>query len=299
MAQTPASFEMDYWPPAPALAGLVSGYHRYSVSPPAGALHQDVFYPSWTNLRWYVAGDTWRIRIGECEFEPGRASLFGPTSHALFSQSSAGTVIGVGITPLGWTRLRVGSALTYADRVTPLEPLLPGAQGLTGPLAEAQADAIPEILDAWLLPRLGKPHRDDARIGAIHRALVERRPGSVVALAHQLNLSPRTFHRLAEQSFGFSPKLLLRRTRFLRSLMALREAPDRPCAEVIDDDYHDDSHFIRDSHSFLGMPPREFLALSKPMSDASLKLRSRVLGSPVQALLTPPLRVDPRPTLRN
>ena len=90
--------------------------------------------------------------------------------------------------------------------------------------------------------------------------------------------------RVADRAFGFPPKLLLRRARFLRSLHALRVARRGEAASVIDPNYTDHSHFIRDAHDFLGMSPQAFLDIDMPLLKRSLDLRAQVLGTPAQAL---------------
>lgn len=284
VSEAPA-YRADFWLPALPLRGLVSGYHRYVVDPGAGRRHRDLFYPAWGNLRFHRAAEPWRVAIGERHYEVPTAALFGPTSHATDSDSAGGTMIGAGLTPLGWSRLIGASADTVADAVVDAASLLPEAEALGSALL-AGAD-VAESFDRFFLTRVGRPSRDDALIEAIHRALLEEDPASVDALASRLAISTRTLHRVARAAFGFAPKLLLRRTRFLRSLTALAAAPDAAGAAVIDASYHDLPHFIRDSHLFLGMTPGEFLRLRKPLNDASSRKREEVLGAPAQALHAP------------
>ena len=60
--------------------------------------------------------------------------------------------------------------------------------------------------------------------------------------------------------FGFAPKRLLRRQRFLDTLGQVRTQPDAKFIALLDERYFDQSHFIRDFREFMGMTPREFLA---------------------------------------
>jgi len=96
------AFDVDYWLPDPRLGDLVSGYHRYAVTLGPGERHLDVFFPAWANIRFRVAGEHWRMRLGENRFDVPDAALFGPTSHAGYSEGESGTVVGAGLTPLGW-----------------------------------------------------------------------------------------------------------------------------------------------------------------------------------------------------
>jgi methylphosphotriester-DNA--protein-cysteine methyltransferase len=100
-------------------------------------------------------------------------------------------------------------------------------------------------------------------------------------------MHPRAFLRLALLAFGFRPKLLLRRARFVRTLTRLEEEPEANWVDVLDLGYHDQSHFIRDSHEFLNMAPGDFLRLPRPINAVSTRLRRAMLGAPAQALHRP------------
>lgn len=282
------AFTLRYWRPDPRLDGLVSGYHRYAVDPGPGRRHADVFYPAWANIRLQTSGTPWSIRIGARHYEPlPLAAVFGPTSCASFCESATGVLVGVGLTPLGWTRMTRMAAVAMADQVAPLSTILGADAGrLHAALIDAPQEAIPHLLDQFLTGLLLTPRPHDGAIGAIHRYLLDAHPVGVGEAVARLRLPQWTLNRLSRNAFGFTTKLLLRRTRFLRSLMQLRHAGDQPWAAQIGSDYYDYSHFVRDSHEFLGMSPREFLALPKPMNDASTRLRAEILGAPAQALDT-------------
>ncbi|HYZ47919.1 MAG TPA: helix-turn-helix domain-containing protein [Sphingomonas sp.] len=283
MTDAPSRFDVEFWLPDPRLNGLVSGYHCYAVTVPEGERHHDVFFPSWANLRFHSAADVWRVRFGERSFDVPAASLFGPTSRAGYSESGPGAMIGAGLTPLGWHRLTRRAAADFADRVVPLQEIL-GADA--NELAEAaRAPDLKERFDAVFLRLLSEPRPDEARITEIHHYLME--PVSVPEMADRVGLSQRTLNRIALSAFGFGPKLLIRRARFLRSLMALRDAPTESWALRIESSYYDHSHFNRDAQEFLGMSPTEFMRLPKPLNDASARLRTRILGAPMQALHQP------------
>lgn len=283
------SFDVQFWTPDSRLEGLVSGYHLYSVALPPGERHRDVFFPAWANLRFHVAGDEWRVRIGNTVFNVPRAAVFGPTSRATFSESASGTMTGVGLTPLGWRRLTGQPAADYSDTVAPLERLLDAEATELARAAAAPAEEIKPRFDAILLRLMTKPRADEARIAAIHRYLMQPFPGGVSDMAERLGLSHRTVNRIARAAFGFGPKLLVRRARFLRSLMALRDAGGDTWASRIEDSYYDHSHFNRDAQEFLGMSPGEFLRMRKPLNEASARLRAKILGAPAQALHEPGL----------
>jgi methylphosphotriester-DNA--protein-cysteine methyltransferase len=282
-------FDVDYWLPDPRLDGLVSGYHRYSVTLAAGERHLDVFFPAWANFRFRVAGEHWRMRLGERSVDVPRAAVFGPSSHAGYSEGESGIIVGAGITPLGWYRLNRADAADFADRIAPLAELLGDDATLLADAAGALPEQIKACFDAIFLRLLSAPRADEARVARVHRYLMDPGQDGVAEMAAKLGLSHRTLNRIARAAFGFGPKLLVRRARFLRSLMALREAGAKTWASRIESSYYDHSHFNRDAQEFLGMSPGEFLRLPKPLNDASARLRTQILGAPAQALLQPGL----------
>ncbi len=279
---------MRYWQPAPALRTLVSGYHLYRIgsSDPRG--HDDVFQPAGPILRFSSVEERgWRVQPpgGEWQSVPPIA-LFGPTSGVTWSKSGPGETIGFGILPRGWSRLSHVDASKWADRVAEPECALRlDVETLGQALAARSGDeAIPGILDTALSQVGAKRGPDDELIAAFEDALLRREVDSVQELCARLDRPRRNLERLSNRVFGFSPKKLIRRARFLRSLHALGEDPGRASAVAIDEGYTDYSHFVRDSHAFLGMSPQAFLKLDNPLLRQSLALRKKVLGAPAQAL---------------
>jgi methylphosphotriester-DNA--protein-cysteine methyltransferase len=143
---------------------------------------------------------------------------------------------------------------------------------------------VPAIFDEIFRAALLPPAPEGAAVAAIEAALVDPAIESVAQLVARTGMPVRRIERLSHRAFGFPPKLLLRRARFLRSLHAMRAARRGEAALAIDPGYTDYSHFIRDSHDFLGMSPQAFLDIDMPLLKSSLELRREVLGTPAQAL---------------
>ena len=281
---------MRYWKPAAALAGLVSGYHLYAVETPAGTRHRDVFQPAWANLRIVLSpGTRWRVKVGEKEWTKVRGcALFGPSSTVTWSESGNGIVVGAGLTALGWSRLAAVPAATWANWVGDCAGAIwADVRSLRELLCAVERDeALPALLDSFLLGAMGGPTRRDAPILRVQQALLAAGMRTVGELSERVGSTARSLERLAASAFGFPPKLLLRRARFLRSLHAIREADPAERAAALDYGYTDYSHFVRDAHEFLGMSPQAFLKLDNPLFVESTRLRSKVLGAPAQALGT-------------
>lgn len=279
---------MRYWRPAAELAPLVSGYHLYAVQPAIGQRHRDVFQPAWPSLRFTFGEDVrWTVRQPGARWQPvGNCSLFGPSSRVTWSECAAGLTIGIGLRPCGWLRFTSAKASDWADRVgEPADILRFDHIALRGGLMQlCEDDAIPALFDAFLCKNLGRPEEGEEIVADVEAALLDSDLPTVAALATRIGTSLRTLERLSLRAFGFAPKLLMRRARFLRSFHAVAEAPVSQRAVAIDPSYSDYSHFVRDAQHFLGMSPQAFLKLDTPLLKQSLVLRRAVLGAPAQAL---------------
>ncbi len=92
--------------------------------------------------------------------------------------------------------------------------------------------------------------------------------GTVEQLCTMLDITQSRLARMCKGVYGETPKKLLRRARFGRMLRALAEKPYAEWRSFIDPNYFDQSHFIRDFRYFLGMPPRDYLALPTDVKEA-------------------------------
>lgn len=281
---------MRYWRPADRHAGYVSGYHLYAVDPPTGTRQEDVFQPAWPMLRFVFGESTgWTVRPpGLGPQAIGGAALFGPTSGVTWSESGPGAVVGIGLMPRGWVRLTRDLASDWSNRVDRPAATDVAVSDVEVRLASIASDEdVPLIFDSFLDGAFGPVQEDDDIIGRMEAGLVDPAIASVGELAELAGCSTRTLERLARRAFGFTPKRLLRRARFLRSLHALAAAEKGSKSTAIDASYTDYSHFARDAVEFLGMSVQTFLGLDNPLLRQSVALRTAVLGAPAQALSAP------------
>ncbi|MDZ4308355.1 helix-turn-helix domain-containing protein [Allopontixanthobacter sp.] len=282
-------------PPAD-LSGFFTSFYAAEVSPDGAAPLTDWLHPEWGGLRIFC-GATPESRIAD---QPPLANadlvLTGPSSVPLHFSIGETRIWGVGFLPLGWATFVGQSADRYANTVNDgrtngdFTHFVPLADRLTQELRR-QPDTGPADLFAIMeeffrheAPRFGNC---DPRIQAIHSALIEPELPDVCELAELCGVHPRTLERLCRRHFGFSPKLLLRRQRFMRSLTRYMLDPSLRWIGAIDPHYVDQSHFVRDCHNFLGMAPSEYVNLDHPILAAFMLERKRVLGSPVQTLDRP------------
>ncbi len=287
----PAGMAIRYDQPCDALTDLITGYHVYRATGPASIGQVNRFLPGTANVRFAFEAGPISVAIGRRTFGPlPAATLYGPTGTALKATTNGGIMIGFGVSALAWSRLFTRSAAEYRDRIVPLAEVLGpvATQRLTTALRAAERDdQVAPILDAILCDLLGPPHRESATIRQLTRLIGQDGGDDVAAVAAKLAISPDTLRRLAVRHFGFTPKMLLRRARFLRSFLRVFRTPGGTDYSAIDPSYFDVSHFLRDAGTFLGMTPRRFMAMSTPFLDASVRARAAVLGAPTQALQVP------------
>jgi hypothetical protein len=281
---------VDFWPPDPRLKRYVSGYHRYTLvrdDGDADSVFRDVFFPAWSNIRFTVDAEPWSVRIGRRDFDPvPDCAFFGPTSHAGYVSAGSGVLVGIGLTPAGWARLHGGTVALWADRIAPLDQVFPALAAARDGVRDSGDPAT--YFDTVLLDLLGRSPAESPAIDAIMARLLDPAIDRVERLADGLGLNARQVGRLTRTCFGFTPKLLLRRARFLRAFDAIRTL-DRGLwtGAIRDAGYWDGSHFLRDCHLFLDRTLGEFMAMERPINRISMRRRDEVLGAPMQSLYSP------------
>ncbi|HZU62293.1 MAG TPA: helix-turn-helix domain-containing protein [Novosphingobium sp.] len=225
-------------------------------------------------------------------------SVTGPSTRAVRFTVGSCRIWGIGMPPLGWARFVGLPAAGTADRVLngqhepALARFLPLAQGLYGEERAVERE-LACLTDFFLALDAGLPPVPDAeRIVAVHAALVDHEVSSVAQLVERVGFSHSTLERLCHRAFGFAPKQLLRRQRFIRSLAQYMLDPSLKWIGALDGHYHDQAQFVREFRAFMGMSPRQYAALDLPVLRAATQARQRLAGAPMQALTGP---VSPEP----
>lgn len=255
-------------PPSADLAPYISGYYRYATDAVAKSPHRAALRPGDANLWLVVSGTGWRVRPTTGKWLTlGPVSLFGPTSALVWSEAQTCVVLGASIRPCGWLRLVDQPAGDWANRIDQ-SPAFAGCdlQAFHEQLCGLEDnDAVPQIFDRLFHDVMGPAPRHEEAVGRVEGALLDPEISTVSQLAETTGLTVRSLERVAYCAFGFAPKLLLRRARFLRSLDAMRRASPERRASEIEPTYTDYSHFVRDSHDFLGVAPQAFLKMDLPL----------------------------------
>lgn len=287
----PASCRVDarFFAPPPDLEGCLTSIYRLDLAVPDGGRVVDWLQPEWGNLRVF-SGDLPAARIGAGpEVGEARFTATGPSSRAGRFEIGQTRMWGIGLLPLGWARFVGRPAKAYANLLADAErhpdfacfAALPAVFGAV-PDDDAEFARVVEVLRGC-----GRPVPDEAKIRAVHTAMVELGLATVADFAARARLSVRALERVCRRHFGFAPKLLLRRQRFMRSLAAWMLGGMGRWSPAIDELYTDQAHFNHEFHEFMGMGPSEYAALPHPILSAFMAQRAKTWGSPAQTLDRP------------
>ena len=279
---------VGYAMPAPELRPYISTYSLTVVAGGSQPVFDEV-YPEWANIRLTADGD-----MAACT-GPGEllrcnpAAGIGPTSHSTHFSLAPGRYWTIGLLPLGWARMLEVDACDFADRWTFLDqsPEFARFTSLVDDIACDDADMAAARIDQRLTSLLMQPPRDEHAITRTHTALIDPEVTTVSDLAARVGTKIHTLERLCRSVFGFPPKLLLRRQRFLRSLSQFMLDPSLAWINTMDTQYVDQAHFIRDFRRFMDTTPSAYAARPHPVLWAAARARAAVSGKVMQVLQAP------------
>jgi AraC-like DNA-binding protein len=276
-----------YDAPSAALADAITGYHVYTAA--NADKRVDWFLPAGADICVALDAGPIALSMRRRTYDPlPNVALLGPSSQAFRAVTHGGTLIGVGLTALGWSRLFRRPASEYRDRVAPLAEVLspPLAEELRAMLAATDRDTLVKpTLDAFFQRHMGPPPADASQIRRLMQLIVDETVEGPATLALKLGVPAHTLRRLTTRYFGYPPKVLLVRARFLRSFTRMVAGGELDYSAIAPI-YYDASHFLRDARTFLGTTPKRFMAGPTGFLRAILHARAAALGAPTHALHT-------------
>jgi AraC-like DNA-binding protein len=283
--------QVRFFRPPAELSRYFTTFYLAEIDVPEGGRAVDYLHPEWANLRFH-SGERLSAEnhVGQSIDKVDFAAT-GPSGRALRFEVGTCRIWGIGLMPLGWAKFVAAPADTLADAVVDgqdheaFAAFRPLADTLFGPEPDVEGELA--RISAHFLARAGAPLADEERIMAVHTALVDPDVSTVSQLAERVGASDRTVERACARAFGFSPKLLLRRQRFIRSLSQYMLDPSLKWIGALDGHYHDQAQFVREFREFMGMTPRQYGKLEHPILDAIVNERARLAGAAMQALDTP------------
>ncbi|MEG3143432.1 helix-turn-helix domain-containing protein [Sphingomonas sp. RT2P30] len=284
----PPHTALRYERPVAALRRHLTSYAVFDSAPGQWPGTVEWMLPAWAQIWIVMADGPVRVKLGAKDFAPLPATvLYGVTSRAMPVTAQGGVTIGIDVSPLGWARLFRVPAERLRDQVTSLGAVMKPAVAarLASALAASdRAREVKEVLDGFFTRQMAQPHRDEAMIAEIMALIADHDISDLTAAAEARGIDQRSVRRLSKRYFGFPPKTLMMRTRFLRALVPLLEHGNAADHALIPPGYYDRSHFLRDARRYLGMTPRQFIARPSPYRDAAMRARKLVIGAPIAAL---------------
>ena len=275
--------------PAKPLRRYVSTYYFLDTGS-NGSEQEDFLYPEWATVRFALRGQAMGNTVGLEPLDIPADSIAGPTGRAALVRFRNIRLVGLELLPLGWYRIIGCPADRWADRASAVDAAPEFARlaqlrreidGITDP------EQIAALFDHVMLQSLGDPDPLEADIDNIHHAIANPEISNVRDLAEASGMGQQRLERLARRIFGFPPKFMLRRQRFLRTLANAMQNPGLKWSDAMDGQYFDQAHFNREFHQFMGMSPSHYLAMSRAISSASIHARAQQVGQPLQALQLP------------
>lgn len=278
-----------FYTPPPQFDGCFTTFYHMSLKVEGDAKVHDFLQPEWANIRFF-AGSRPSARMGQLSVSGAQFVATGPSSLPCEFEVGTAEMWGIGFLPLGWARFIDANAYDMANGLWDgsTHPPFSKFDALAGVLCdldmtrEEQFAELVAVMNAMM-----RPNRDEDKILRVHQALVEGSCLGVGELADACAMSIRTLERLCRRYFGFTPKTLMRRQRFTRSLASFMLQPGSHWTEVMDRDYHDQAQFTREFNEFMTMNPTEYASLDHPILRSFIEARARIWGSAAQALDKP------------
>ena len=275
-----------FYPPPADLRRYFTTFYVAEWTVADGGQIADHLLPEWANLRFHTGVLPETQTLSGDRMGPTAFPVTGPTTQAIRFTVGSSRMWGMGLLPLGWAKFVRANAAVYANLAVDgfsdpaFASFVPLARTLFGKEPDEAAEL--ERICGHFLARIGQPVEEERRIVAIHTALIDPDVSAVADLVAKLDASQRTIERTCHRAFGFSPKLLLRRQRFMRSLAAFVIDPTLKWIDTIDGQYHDQAQFVRDFRQFMGMTPSRYAAMDTPILSAVMRERARIAGAAVQ-----------------
>lgn len=203
--------------------------------------------------------------------------FFGPQSRRMpVSVRGPFRMVGFGFRPGACHALFGHDAHAMMDRIFAFEEV-------GGPCEMAAAVSAPGLSNADTLTILENrmrslitvrgAQRPDAITTAFDRAAFADPGIKVSHFANEHLIDQRRLQRLIKRDFGTNPKQVLRRARILDMASQLRGVADDAESDALRHRYFDQSHLIREFHSFMGQTPAQFAVQPQPVMTLTLEVR--------------------------
>lgn len=272
-----APFELNYFPPDPDLADLVSSFYSARIAMPSFDEYERADRPQ---FRFLTAAD------GEYVFADGhsatvrRANIIGPTSGRVRAISRCPTrLFGFGMLPAGWATLMGSHAEKLTDRAIDAADLFgPWIDEVAAALDGAGTDGERLVIGNNFVREILQRNEPAPMwfIRTVDDWLTASPSPQVPDLVEATGMSIRSVERMTKHYYGLSPRMLARKYRAVRAAAALARGEKLDEAEL-GDAFYDQSHLIREIKRFAGATPGQ-LAQPSSYTEATSKGRKQLAG---------------------
>lgn len=278
--------KINYFAPPEHLQRYFTTLFLADIQVPENGTVEDYLFPEWGSLRFISdppPRDGQQVPLAEisdgARLQNARFPVLGPRSREIHFRIHTTRLWSINLNPVGWAHYVRRPADEFADTMLDgfEHPAFSPFWPLVDELFAAEPDPKSELsrILAFLENAMPDQHPHEDRILAMFLALIDPQVTSVAQFAARLGISKRTLERNCLKYFGFSPKLMLRRQRFLRSLNDFTLDPSLKWIGAMDAVYHDQAQFVRDFRRFMGMTPSRYAALEKPIMGPIMRERAR------------------------
>ncbi len=214
------------------------------------------------------------------------AYLLGPTMGAYCMEAEAGSrLFGIGIRPKGWLTLCGMSAEEATDTVMDLASFA-GGMARSSIEEMRNASSLREMAgaaDRFFTRLIAKKatRRSNTYPEAMASWLLNPQDLPLDNLLGMMDVSRRQTDRIAKLYFGASPKYLQRKYRALRAADRIR-AGNLDWINAAGEAYYDQSHFIKEFKTFVGVTPMQFIGNQATLiTDIQSQRRAQALQIPL------------------
>ena len=272
-----------FFQPSPALRPYYTAFYLTEIDAAPGVLVDDYLHPEWAAMR-FTEGPPPTASVGPGPLVPQWPFVAnGPTSKAIHFGCETSRIWGLGLQPAGWAKFIPEGADKLANHTVDgtIHPAFARFVPLIDKIFDGRHDPAAEAarIDEHLMTMVDLPVPGAAQIAEVHAAILDPEVATVSELVERTGIALHSLERLTRRYFGFPPKLLLRRQRFLRSLAHYMLDPSLNWIGAIDGQYHDQAQFVRDFKAFMGLSPRQYAGLPHPILNPIMRQRMADAGA--------------------
>lgn len=255
--------QLEFHPPSPAVASLVTVFYLYRSDEPVieGIERADV-----GQVRFMLKGEGALTFPGGYREASCPIMINGPGSGAAaYRVEGPFHCFGAALRPAGWGALIGVPAHERADHVTDGEAIFgPAGTAMLAHLRTLDSvEAMATAVEPFLLEQARSIPPEHHRLcESVRQWLAADEAPRVAALFDAIPLSSRQVVRLVNHYFGAPPKLLERKFRALRAAAALAEGAE---AREVAEAFYDQPHMIREIKHFTGHTPGTLAARMDPV----------------------------------